>query len=352
MVAGVMRATVTPIHIFGPGREEPVPETGDYAVLIDTYHRPQLIWRTTGTSVKPLSSVTEEFVWQSGQGSGEREDWLARIGRDFSRNAKQSGFEMHADIETVFETLEVVWPTEIVRRIRLVTPHLDRGVALLHRLNGQRSRTEGLEAILARIQTAVLTVDSAMALGFCNRAGEAQLRRGDGLLVKNGRLAARWQADERRLTAAVSNACGPYTALVSSPEPIRQPSAGTLVAIRRDEDQHPYRASIFPLRRDHAVRGLASKAEAVLFVDDPNDAGSTAPTDLYSRAFRLTPAEARLAVHLASGASLTEAADEFGVSHNTVRAQLRSIFDKTDTHRQGELVRLLQTSRSLRIALS
>jgi DNA-binding CsgD family transcriptional regulator len=90
----------------------------------------------------------------------------------------------------------------------------------------------------------------------------------------------------------------------------------------------------------------------VLFVDDPNDTSSPAPTDLYSRAFRLTPAEARLAVHLASGASLTEAADEFGVTHNTVRAQLRSIFDKTDTHRQGELVRLMQTSRSLRIALS
>jgi hypothetical protein len=152
-----------------------------------------LIWRTTEASWTALIDF-DEFVWQSGQGSGERQDWLARIGRDFSRNAKQSGFEMHADIETVFETLEVVWPKEIVRRIRLVTPHLDRGIALLHRLNGQRSKTEGLEAILARIQTAVLTVDSAMALGFCNPAGEAQLRRGDGLLVKNGRLAARWQA--------------------------------------------------------------------------------------------------------------------------------------------------------------
>ena len=90
----------------------------------------------------------------------------------------------------------------------------------------------------------------------------------------------------------------------------------------------------------------------MLFVDDPNDAGSTAPKDLYTRAFRLTPAEARLAVHLASGASLTKTADEFGVTYNTVRAQLRAIFDKTETHRQSDLVRLLQRSSSLRITLS
>jgi len=352
MLAGAMRATVGPTQIFGEGRDEPLPEVGDYAVLMDTHHRPQLIWRTTGTTIGPLSSVTDEFIWRSGEDTGEREDWLTRIGRSFVREAKLYGFEMHADIETMFETLEVVWPHEVARRIRLVTPHLDRGIALLQRLNEQRSIAEGLEAILARIQTAVLTVGPAMVFGFGNPAGEALLRRGDGLLIKNGRLAARLQADERRLTAAVSDACRPSTALASSPRRIGQPSAGTLIAIHRDEGQPPYRASIFPLRIDHVLRGLASKGEAVVFVDDPNDTSSPAPTDLYSRAFRLTPAEARLAVHLASGASLTEAADEFGVTHNTVRAQLRSIFDKTDTHRQGELVRLMQTSRSLRIALS
>jgi uncharacterized protein YhfF/DNA-binding CsgD family transcriptional regulator len=349
MIAGVMRATVGPIHIFGPGREEPVPEVGGYAVLVDTHDRPQLIWRTTGISVGPLSSVSDGFIWQSGEGNGVREDWLAQVGSNFSRNAKQYGFEMHADIETVFETLEVVWPKQIARRVRLVTSQLDRGISLLQRLNEQQYSTDSLEAVLARVQTAVLTVGPAMVIGFSNPAGEALLRRGDGLLVKNGRLAARWQADDRILTDALSYACGRTGFLVSS---IRQPSAGTLVSIRRDDDQSPYRASIFPLRREHAVRRLASKTDAVLFVDDPSDADSPAPADLYTRAFRLTPAEARLAVYLASGASLTEAADEFGVTHNTVRAQLRAIFDKTETHRQSDLVRLLQRTRSLRISLS
>lgn len=352
MIAGVMRATASPMPIFGPQHEEPVPEVGDYAVLLDTHNKPQLIWRTVGTSVGPLSSVTDRFIWQSGDGSGERENWLAQIGSNFRRNAKQYDFEMHADIETVFETLEVVWPTEIARRVRLVASQLDRGVALLQRLNEQQHYADTLEAVLARIQTAVLTVGPAMAIGFANPAGDALLQRGDGLLVKNGRLTARRQADDRCLTAAIYNACGPSAITVSSPRPITQPSAGALVSIRRDEGECPYRAAVFPLRRGHAVRELASRTDAVLFVDDPNDAGSTAPKDLFTRAFRLTPAEARLAVHLASGASLTKTADECGVTYNTVRAQLRAIFDKTETHRQIDLVRLLQRSSNLRITLS
>jgi uncharacterized protein YhfF len=134
MIAGVMRATAGRIHIFGPGREEPVPEAGVYAVLLDSHDQPQLIWQTTGVSVGPLSTVTDAFIRHSGEGSGEREDWLGRIRSNFSHNAKQYGFEMHNDIQTVFETLEVVWPKEVARRVRLVTSHLDRGVSLLQRL--------------------------------------------------------------------------------------------------------------------------------------------------------------------------------------------------------------------------
>jgi uncharacterized protein YhfF len=163
MLAGVMRATVGPIQLFGDGREEPLPEAGDYTVLLDIHRRPQLIWRTTGTTIGPLSSATDEFVWRSGESTGERQDWLTRIARSFTGHAKRHGFEMHPDIETVFETLEVVWLEDVVRRIRLVAPHLERGIALLQRLNEQRSVADGLEAILGRIQTAVLTVTPTLA---------------------------------------------------------------------------------------------------------------------------------------------------------------------------------------------
>jgi DNA-binding CsgD family transcriptional regulator len=57
--------------------------------------------------------------------------------------------------------------------------------------------------------------------------------------------------------------------------------------------------------------------------------------------FRLTPCEARLAGALATGVRLTEIAQRYGVEVGTIRAQLKSVFLKTGTRRQSELVSLL-----------
>lgn len=56
------------------------------------------------------------------------------------------------------------------------------------------------------------------------------------------------------------------------------------------------------------------------------------------RLFGLTPAEAEMTAQLANGESLEAIAEARHVSIDTVRAQLRTVFKKTGTHRQGELV--------------
>jgi DNA-binding CsgD family transcriptional regulator len=56
------------------------------------------------------------------------------------------------------------------------------------------------------------------------------------------------------------------------------------------------------------------------------------------RLFGLTQAESHITIQLANGASLDNIAQERGVSVDTVRAQVRSIFKKTGIHRQGELI--------------
>jgi DNA-binding CsgD family transcriptional regulator len=65
------------------------------------------------------------------------------------------------------------------------------------------------------------------------------------------------------------------------------------------------------------------------------------PASILAKAFRLTPSEARLASIIARGVAPETAARELNVSRETVRNQLKSIFAKTGTHRQGELVALL-----------
>ncbi|MFB8829783.1 helix-turn-helix transcriptional regulator [Azotobacter sp. CWF10] len=57
--------------------------------------------------------------------------------------------------------------------------------------------------------------------------------------------------------------------------------------------------------------------------------------------FKLSPAENRLAELLAQGLKPDECADALCVSINTVRSQLRAIFQKTGTSRQSELIGLI-----------
>jgi len=65
------------------------------------------------------------------------------------------------------------------------------------------------------------------------------------------------------------------------------------------------------------------------------------PAAILAKTFRLTPSEAKLACIIARGAPPYIAARELKISRETARNQLKSVFAKTGTHRQSELVALL-----------
>ncbi|WP_415900523.1 helix-turn-helix transcriptional regulator [Neptuniibacter sp. QD48_11] len=82
---------------------------------------------------------------------------------------------------------------------------------------------------------------------------------------------------------------------------------------------------------------LFNDAAAIVIIKN-----STAPTPIklthLTSSYSLTNSEARLAQQLAEGTELKNAARIIGVSYETARWYLKSIFEKTDTHRQTELV--------------
>ena len=59
--------------------------------------------------------------------------------------------------------------------------------------------------------------------------------------------------------------------------------------------------------------------------------------------FKLTPAESRLLTCLVQGLSPNQYAASKSLSQNTVRNQLKSIFEKTEVRRQSDLVSLVST---------
>jgi uncharacterized protein YhfF len=111
VVAGHKRATAGLLRQFG-SEGEPPPIVDGYVVLVDGEAQPRAVWRTTELRVGPLASVDQQFAWDEGEGDRTREWWLSAHRRFFGRQASVQGFQMHDEIETVFERFEVVWPSE------------------------------------------------------------------------------------------------------------------------------------------------------------------------------------------------------------------------------------------------
>ncbi len=83
-----------------------------------------------------------------------------------------------------------------------------------------------------------------------------------------------------------------------------------------------------------------AEPSAILVLIDPDQAREPSPAFL-REAFHLTAAETALTILLFRGKSLKEIATVRNTSIATVRVQLRSVFAKTCTNRQSELVALL-----------
>jgi DNA-binding CsgD family transcriptional regulator len=81
---------------------------------------------------------------------------------------------------------------------------------------------------------------------------------------------------------------------------------------------------------------------ALVLIIDPEDEPEL-PAALLRRLYHFTEAEVEVALHIMRGADPKHISEQLSVSLTTVRTHLQHVFDKTGTHRQAELVRLLLT---------
>ena len=101
-----------------------------------------------------------------------------------------------------------------------------------------------------------------------------------------------------------------------------------------------YIVSVSPAFGRARKSSKGSRADAILFVRDPlRQKGSG--IGILRDTFGLTEAEAHVAQALQAAVPLGDYARAQGISINTVYSHLRSIKDKTNCRRQGELVRML-----------
>lgn len=229
------------------------------------------------------------------------------------------------------------WETRDVDRLAVLARHVVRAVAVSQRIGALEGRAKLAEALLDHVAQAVLVADKNATIVYANRAAKAVLNARDGVTSQRGKIGAATQQETARLQALIGAAATGTGA------------QGGHLAISRPSGRQPF--SLLVTKGGPELDAPVSlEARAVVFVTDPEARRNDIEASL-RRLYGLTSAEARLVRALANGArSLGYAADQLGITLNTAKTHLKHAFDKTNTHRQTELVKLAILISSARTA--
>ncbi len=213
--------------------------------------------------------------------------------------------------------------------------HLKRALAIGFRLGSlgtlQRCTTE----LLDRNPAAVILLDARKHVIYANRAAEAFCSAEDGIRLSPNGIVAQSSYENDRMQDLIAEAL--------SPEAL--PGQGGSMRMARPSGKRAYAVLVSPLSGRYAA--LSTLRPAVCIVITDPDAKHPLSSRRLQAAFRLTDAEARMAELLAAGESLHAAAAELGITYGTARARLAEIFQKTETRRQGELIKVLLATLAL-----
>ncbi len=219
-----------------------------------------------------------------------------------------------------------------VRAFERLSRHLTRALQFgLQFERVDRERTCALES-LAHLPQAAFLVDPAAKVLHANPAAERLLRDRDGLLLIQGCLTTAAMQERQRFSRLLHE--------MLSMSPVAGAGTPQTLSLRRVNGARaraPLTVSVLPLSASRTGYRFAQRAALVLVaevVPPPLPA-----MDFLRECFDLTPSEARLALRLADGDTLRVAANHLGIGYGTARGYLKTLFQKTATHRQTDLVR-------------
>jgi DNA-binding CsgD family transcriptional regulator len=213
-------------------------------------------------------------------------------------------------------------------------PHLERAIrihARLHRVESERALYAGA---IEQLAVGAIILDEDGGVVGTNELAAQILSRCDGIDIVNGVLRVEGRREAAELKRVVSELL----------DERRSGKPGVVQALRipRPSGKADLGLIVRPFSSD-VTSQFAHLPAVAIFISDPEER-SQAPAQVLGKLFGFTPTEAQLALELANGLNLDDAARELGMSRNTARAHLRSVFAKTGISRQSALVRLILKS--------
>lgn len=217
----------------------------------------------------------------------------------------------------------------------LFLPHINRAVELYMKMGAVNREDTPERAALNHVQQGILIFDASFKVMFKNRTADTIISANNGLsLNDDGLLNFREREFSREFVMSLSSA------VRASLEGLNQSD----VVLCYAQGKQNLTIVVSPLTTTSFELGEGgNRGGAMISLYDWANRPSVSP-ELLQRFFGLSRAESRVSACLLSGCSLADIAEQLNRSRETVKSHLQSVYRKTQTSRQGELVALLAAS--------
>lgn len=207
-------------------------------------------------------------------------------------------------------------------------PHMQSALQLQRHMIDLKAQASYYEGALDLTPTAIILLKGSKVVA-ANGAAQRLLAGNDGLSFSPGGLATFIPSESARLQALIRNA-------VATLGEDRITPTGAMLVSRKDRSA----LQVFVAPTCNLSLDMGAAGDVVVLVAGGERPNCTAEETL-RMLFGLTAAECHVARLLADGLSAGEIRDTLGVSANTLKSQFSSIYSKTNTARQTQLVRLM-----------
>jgi DNA-binding CsgD family transcriptional regulator/PAS domain-containing protein len=214
---------------------------------------------------------------------------------------------------------------ERIRVVNALVPHLQQALRTEGVLRDAAADTRDVATAVDSVRHGVVVVTADSEVVHMNSVAADIFGAADGLCLRKGRMETGRASTGARLARSVGAAAAGRSGV----------RGGDSMLCARPSGLRPYILHVVPTESADPQH-----SRALVLIVDPEKRPEP-PREVLHRLYGLTAAETEVAVRVLQGEGVKPIAEQLGVSQATVKTHLQKVFDKTDTHRQAQLVRLL-----------
>jgi DNA-binding CsgD family transcriptional regulator len=234
--------------------------------------------------------------------------------------------------------------THAVELLQELLPHLGRALRVYARILVNQGEKAVYQKAISHLAFGTVMLDGRGRVLDSNLIANRMISRNSNISITSGKLVISNSEVNQELQAAISTAIQVKKEQLGSEhvELVRlRTTCGALIGFLIIPTP-----SIVLYQGDKTPNVIVYMCDLEQHIGDQQDRRNSAE-QLVAKLFKLTPSEATLAVMLADGLTMSEAATAMGITEGSARSYSKRIYEKTDIRRQSDLIRLIYRSVAL-----